>query len=99
MAAGPAQLARHTGAPLLPVFAAGYDGLWRFRIEPPLPPATGPLAADVQRLARIAERQVRLHPELWSWHHRRWRKQPFPHATIASWKEDHDPCSTSMKRP
>src|SRR5690606_30651149 len=65
MAAGPAQLARHTGAPLLPVFAAGYDGLWRFRIEPPLPPATGPLAADVQRLARIAERQVRLHPELW----------------------------------
>ena len=99
VAAGPAQLSRHTRAPILPVFASGYDGAWRFRIEPPLSPVTGPLAAEVERLARIAELQVQLHPELWSWHHRRWHKQPFPRATITALKEGDDPCSTSMKAP
>jgi lauroyl/myristoyl acyltransferase len=99
MASGPAQLARHSRAPLLPVLATGHEGAWRFRIEPPLPALSGPLAVEVQRLARITERQVLLHPELWSWHHRRWRRQPFARATIAPCKEDNDPCSTSMNRP
>lgn len=84
MAAGPAQLARHTGAPILPVMVTGYDGVWHFRIEPPLAPPSGPLEVDVARLAVAAERQVLLHPELWSWHHRRWHRQPFPHATMSA---------------
>jgi lauroyl/myristoyl acyltransferase len=82
IAAGPAQLARHARTPVLPVLATGHDGAWRFRIEPALPPAAGPLAAEVERLAREAERQILLHPELWSWHHRRWHRQPFARATM-----------------
>ncbi len=81
MAAGPAQLARHARAPVLPIAALGADGPWRFRIEPPLAPATGtrpPLETEVERLARVSERQILAHPELWSWHHRRWHKLGFP---------------------
>jgi lauroyl/myristoyl acyltransferase len=77
VAAGPAHLAQRGRTPVLPVATLAADGAWRFRIEPPLPPAAGPLAADVERLAQVSERQVLLHPELWSWHHRRWRKQAF----------------------
>jgi KDO2-lipid IV(A) lauroyltransferase len=84
MAAGPAQLARQAGAPVLPVLASGYRaGAWHFRIEPALVPAGGPLASEVQTLARASERQALLHPELWSWHHRRWYRQPFDRAKIS----------------
>jgi lauroyl/myristoyl acyltransferase len=99
MAAGPAQLARRDGVPVLPVLATGYDGAWRFRIEPPLPPVSGRLAAVVEHLARASERQALLHPELWSWHHRRWRKQPFARATIPDWHDGGEPCSTSTNQP
>ena len=99
MAAGPAQLVRHNRVPVLPVLATGYDGAWHFRIEPPLTLAPGPLATVVEALARASERQALLHPELWSWHHRRWRKQPFAHATIPDWDEGGEPCSTSTNRP
>jgi phosphatidylinositol dimannoside acyltransferase len=88
VAKGPAQLSRHTQAPVLPVLATGYDSAWCFRIEPPLAPASGPQDAVVERLARASERQVLLHPELWSWHHRRWYKHPFAHETMAREKED-----------
>jgi KDO2-lipid IV(A) lauroyltransferase len=98
VAAGPAQLARRARTAVLPVLATGYDGAWHFRIEPPLAPATGPLAHDVERLARASERQALLHPELWSWHHRRWRNAAFVHATMANSKEGHEPCSTSTHR-
>jgi KDO2-lipid IV(A) lauroyltransferase len=99
VAAGPAQLARHTHVPVLPVLATGYDGAWHFRIEPALAPASEPLARVVERLARASEHQALLHPELWSWHHRRWRKFPFAHATMTAWKEDDEPCPTSTNRP
>ncbi len=100
MAAGPALLSRQTRAPVLPVLAVGqHEGAWRFRIEPPLPLASGSLAASVERLARASERQALLHPELWSWHHRRWHKYPVAHATMPAWKEDDPPCSTSTNRP
>jgi KDO2-lipid IV(A) lauroyltransferase len=87
IAAGPAQLARHARTPVLPVHATGHDGAWHFRIEPALPRAEGPLATDVERLARASERQILLHPELWSWHHRRWHRQPFPGAAMPAWKK------------
>jgi len=83
IAAGPAQLARHARTPVLPVIATGHDDAWHFRIEPPLPRAEGSLAAEVECLARASERQILLHPELWSWHHRRWHRQPFARATMA----------------
>ena len=100
VAAGPAMLSRHTRAPVLPILATGYDGgAWRFRIEPPLPHASGPLATAVERLARASERQALRHPEMWSWHHRRWHKYPVARATMPAWKEDDQPRSTSTHRP
>ena len=100
MAAGPALLSRQTRAPVLPVLATGqHEGAWRFRIAPPLLPASGSLAASVERLARASERQALLHPELWSWHHRRWHNFPVAHATMPHWKEEGEPCSTSTNRP
>lgn len=84
MAAGPAQLARRSQAPVLPVIADVADGTWRFRIDPALPPADGPLALEVERMARASERQALLHPDLWSWHHRRWHRLPFAHAKMAA---------------
>jgi KDO2-lipid IV(A) lauroyltransferase len=99
MPAGPAQLARHTRAPVLPLLATDCDGAWHFRIEPPLPPATGRVGPEVERLARAWERQPLLYPALWSWHHRRWRKLSFAHETMPAWHEGDPPCSTSTHRP
>lgn len=77
MTAGPAQLARHSRAPVLPVAATAAEPKWCFSIEPPVPRTAGAtLEADLESLVRLTERQVLRHPELWSWHHRRWRKFP-----------------------
>ena len=82
VAAGPAQLSRRARAPVLPVMTVGHRDAWRFRIEPPLPPASSSLESDVERMTRATERQVLLHPELWSWHQRRWHLQPFARAAV-----------------
>ncbi|MGQ0619021.1 MAG: lysophospholipid acyltransferase family protein [Panacagrimonas sp.] len=77
MPAGPAQLARHSRAPVLPVATAAADPVWRFDIEPPVLRVTGAsLESDLETLLRVSERQVLRYPQLWSWHHRRWRKFP-----------------------
>ncbi|MGI4778714.1 MAG: lysophospholipid acyltransferase family protein [Janthinobacterium lividum] len=76
MPAGPAQLARAARAPLLPVATTAALPVWRFDIRPPVPLGEGPLEADLERLVRITEQQVMQAPQLWSWHHRRWRKLP-----------------------
>ncbi len=76
MPAGPAQLARAAKAPLLPVATVGATPLWRFEIGPPVELGTGSLETDLQSLVRLTEQQVLAHPQLWSWHHRRWRKLP-----------------------
>lgn len=78
MPAGPAQLARRSGAPVLPAMTTAWDPVWRFTIGAPMPLVAGDtLASDVEQLARVTERQVLQYPHLWSWHHRRWRKYPF----------------------
>lgn len=77
ISAGPAQLARHSRAPVLPVLTTAADPVWRFTIDPPLTGVAGAsLEADVESLARVSERQILRYPQLWSWHHRRWRKYP-----------------------
>lgn len=82
MPAGPAQLARLSGAPVLPVVTTASDPVWRFAIDAPVPRTAGAtLASDVEELARVTERQVLQYPHLWSWHHRRWCKYPFTPAT------------------
>lgn len=74
--AGPAQLARAARAPLLPVVTTAARPLWRFAIRPPVALGQGTVESDVETLARLTERQILDHPQLWSWHHRRWRKLP-----------------------
>ncbi|MBY0468063.1 MAG: hypothetical protein K2Q07_03690 [Burkholderiaceae bacterium] len=76
MPAGPAQLARVSRSPVLPMVAVAASPVWRFEIQPPLTIGQGTLEADVDFLTRLTEAQVLQHPELWSWHHRRWSKFP-----------------------
>lgn len=83
MPGGVVQLARQTRAPIVPVETLAADPVWRFRIEPRLAlQPGGTIEQDVAEVARHMERQILAHPELWSWHQRRWRKYPL--ATGAS---------------
>ncbi len=77
MPAGPAYLAKATGASILPVATLSASPHWHFRIEAPVQPDRETGVADLTRtLLDINERQILARPELWSWHHRRWRKFP-----------------------
>jgi KDO2-lipid IV(A) lauroyltransferase len=74
MPAGPAQLARQSRAPVLPVAIVAADPKWHFEILPPVELAPGSsLQSDVETLLRVSEHHILRHPQLWSWHHRRWR--------------------------
>jgi lauroyl/myristoyl acyltransferase len=77
MPGGVVQLARSTRAPMLPVTALAADPVWHFAIEPPLRlPPGGSIEQDTAEVIRQVESRVLAHPELWSWHQRRWRKYP-----------------------
>lgn len=76
MPAGPAQLARVSRAPVLPMVALEATPVWRFAIEPPVQIGQGPLEVDVDFLTRLTEQQILQRPHLWSWHHRRWSRLP-----------------------
>jgi Kdo2-lipid IVA lauroyltransferase/acyltransferase len=77
-----ALLALKTGAPIVPVFGVPLPG-GRYRITY-LPevaiPSTGDRQGDVvaitQACTTLIEEQVRRHPELWLWLHRRWKRSP-----------------------
>jgi lauroyl/myristoyl acyltransferase len=84
MPAGPAQLARVSRSPVLPMAAVAASPVWRFEIQPQLTIGQGTLEADVDFLTRLTEAQVLQHPELWSWHHRRWSKFPMVTADTQS---------------
>jgi KDO2-lipid IV(A) lauroyltransferase len=77
MPGGVVQLARHSRAPILPVCTLAADPAWHFCIEPPLSlHPGGTLEEDTAAVLRITERQILAHPELWSWHQRRWKYYP-----------------------
>jgi len=77
MPAGPAQLARHAKAPVLPVATVAAEPVWRFEIQPAVVREPGAsLEQDVAALLRVSEQEILRHPQLWSWHHRRWRNYP-----------------------
>lgn len=79
MPGGPAALARSLDVPVFPVLATSAEPKWRFAVEPAIElPANGDLAADVACLTEVMDRHVIAYPQLWSWHHRRWLKEPFP---------------------
>jgi KDO2-lipid IV(A) lauroyltransferase len=77
MPGGVVQLSRSTRAPILPVTSLAADPVWHFRIEPQLALAPGgSIEEDTLAVMRNVEAQVLAHPQLWSWHQRRWRKFP-----------------------
>lgn len=79
MPGGVVQLARSSRAPLLPVTAVAADPVWRFEIGQPLVlQPGGSIEEDTMTVLRRVEQQVLEHPELWSWHQRRWRRYPLP---------------------
>ncbi len=80
MPGGVVQLARSARSPILPVTSLAVDPVWHFQVEPPLTLLPGgSIAEDTAAVMRHVEGQILRHPQLWSWHHRRWRK--FPVAT------------------
>ncbi len=84
MPAGPAELARRSGVPVLPALALGGTTSWRFVIAAPLELDDSSTEASAATLARSMEHHIMNHPELWSWHHRKWRRFPITAAESAS---------------
>jgi len=79
---GLALLARHTGAPVVPVFLIRHHGRFVAEIGPELPlirtgDKTKDLEANTQRYNQIIENVVRRHPEQWFWVHQRWKTRPY----------------------
>ncbi len=84
MSAGPAQLARSSRAPMLPVAMKVAAPVWKFEIQPPLPLGSGSLESDVELMTRWTESQILRTPQFWSWHHRRWSHLPIAPAQPAT---------------
>ena len=80
--AGPAIIARRTGAPVIPGFdVRGPDGRHRVIIQPPLElQQTDDIDADTwentRRMIASVESMIRQYPEQWLWQHKRWRTRP-----------------------
>ncbi len=85
---GPARVAMHARAPVVPIFIERIgEGLrHRVRIEPALElaPAGDDRAAavreNVRRMVAVVEDAIRRAPDHWVWIHRRWRTQPIGEA-------------------
>lgn len=74
MPGGVVQLARQSRAPILPVTTMAADPLWHFTIEPRIHfEPGGTVEEDTGVVLRHVEAQIMAHPELWSWHQRRWK--------------------------
>jgi len=75
---GPVELAKRTGAPILPVFLSGVSKTgWTFFFQSPLYMSSSlATEAGVCQLATLMEDHILKHPAWWSWHQRRWVKYP-----------------------
>jgi KDO2-lipid IV(A) lauroyltransferase len=80
--AGPAQIARRTGCPVIPAFDLREDdGRHTIKILPPLGlESTDDTDADAwentRRMSACLERMILSHPDQWFWLHKRWRTRP-----------------------
>ena len=73
-----AALALRTGAPVIPVFAlplahGRYRLVYEHAVEPPSADSPDAVREFTQRCTDVLEMNIRRHPELWLWMHRRWR--------------------------
>lgn len=50
---------------------------WHFTIGQPMDMAGSGIEAAATAMARAMESHILAQPELWTWHHRRWRKLSF----------------------
>jgi len=80
---GIARVALHTGAAVVPGYAAWDESLqkYRLRFEPPLELIrTGDAERDIlentQRFAKVTEEIIYKYPEQWVWVHARWKTRP-----------------------
>jgi KDO2-lipid IV(A) lauroyltransferase len=96
-----AVLALRTGAPVIPVFALPLPGgryrlIYERPVDPPADDSPEAIRDFTQRCTDVLEMQVRRHPELWLWMHRRWRDTAMADPTdrgmfpLAGREEDHD---------
>ncbi len=78
MPGGPVALARKLSVPIFPVFLDGAEPKWDYRIGEPIElDPKGNLEQDVAMVSSILDGFIRAHPQLWSWHQRRWHRYPF----------------------
>lgn len=84
MPPGPAELARRSGAAVVPALLEAVDSQWHFRLDPAIIlDASRPLEQDVKILAERMESHIRARPQWWTWHQRRWSRHPFAEAREA----------------
>jgi len=75
MPIGVPTLGIRTRAPIVPVHAEAADPDWVFRAHTPLAAETAEAMLDA--VIASMEAAIRAHPELWAWHHRRWKRYHF----------------------
>jgi len=82
-ATGPARVALHTGAAVVPGFTVwdAQIGRYRLRFEPALALVRSgddeaDAAANTALFTKVIEEYVRRYPEQWLWVHRRWKTRP-----------------------
>lgn len=75
MPTGIPSLAVRTGAPVIPVHCEAAGSGWSFRVHDRLVADSVDQALDA--VVASMQSQIVRHPELWTWHHRRWRRYHF----------------------
>jgi lauroyl/myristoyl acyltransferase len=87
------RLVQRAGCPLIPVLPEPADDGWAFRVYPPLALPDDPLDA-MARVVDTMAGHITAYPELWTWHHRRWRRDPLVPAESGASRDhncdDHD---------
>ena len=75
---GPVELARRTGAPIIPVLLGAADQQWQFRLQPPIvTDRSRELEHEVKIIADLMQQAIMADPQFWSWHQRRWYRHSF----------------------
>ncbi len=92
--AGPATLALHTGATLIPCYCVRLpDDTYRMIFAPPIDThSSGNKDADIQRIMRdanqVLETFIRAYPDQWLWLHHRWKSAFDTHNKERVWGAD-----------